>query len=868
MRVSAVDFIKVFNPSATACVPWRVFSPLMSHFPVVPPPGPPAAEPGGGFVRRHLFDYTPAAVRLWCGIAVPGAAALAWALWHVLAMDPPALWPVGLGLLLVATAALFPLQIPRTSHSVMVADIFVFSILATLGPAAAILAAAAESVVGSWRTSKRLSSRVLNPALGMTAMAVAAAVYVFAGHLLRALGCAAATADLLAICLAAPVQGVLTTAPVMWIVALKRREPLRLAAWMTAASWVLAMGVASAFVAGLLSANAQRSGQGVLVVAAGVAFTLVLLLRYTLQQHEAERNAQEARIAQAQRESALNQQRFSAAFTHAAIGMAIVTPQGRVLQANDALCELVGRSEVMVMDNPFYAVWAEGDAALLRRHAKEVLAETETRFSMELSCHAPDGRNLWLSVHCSRYLDPGGAGPCLIYQLHDITSRQEAESRLHHIAYHDGLTNLANRSCFHERLELAVENSRTDARQRFAVMFLDLDRFKIVNDSLGHIAGNQLLREVALRLRSCVRPGDLVARLGGDEFALLVEDLQDTQQGLALAERVLQVLVQPLSINGTEVLPGASVGITFSDLGYRTVDEVLRDADLAMYEAKAAGRGRVAVFDISMHERVAEKLALESDLRNAIGEGQLTVMFQPLFTLQPFGLYGFEALARWEHPTRGPVSPAVFIALAEESGHIEQLTSWVIDHASAQLAAWLTAHPDMQHLDMHVNISGRDLSRTDLATHVQGVLQRHGLPARNLTLEITESTLMGRLDVALQTLAQLRAAGVQCSIDDFGTGYSSLAYLSTLPIDSLKIDRSFVMGMNDQPQNVEIVRAIQNLGHSLGHKVIAEGIETPEQLSTLRDMGVDIGQGYLLSRPLRADQAEGLLLTHSSALLA
>ena len=234
--------------------------------------------------------------------------------------------------------------------------------------------------------------------------------------------------------------------------------------------------------------------------------------------------------------------------------------------------------------------------------------------------------------------------------MHDITSRRLAEGELHHIAYHDSLTDLANRNCFNERLEVAVERTRLDADQRFAVLFLDLDRFKMVNDSLGHMAGNQLLHEVAQRLHHCVRPIDLVARLGGDEFAILLESLHDAESGMRLAQRVLDVLSQPLSIHGTEVVPGASVGITFSDLGYRTVDEVLRDADLAMYEAKAGGRGRVVMFDSSMHEKVAEKLALESDLRHAIGEGQLSVHFQPLFELEPYRLIGFEALARWTHP--------------------------------------------------------------------------------------------------------------------------------------------------------------------------------------------------------------------------
>ncbi|MCY7316599.1 MAG: GGDEF domain-containing phosphodiesterase [Rubrivivax sp.] len=285
----------------------------------------------------------------------------------------------------------------------------------------------------------------------------------------------------------------------------------------------------------------------------------------------------------------------------------------------------------------------------------------------------------------------------------------------------------------------------------------------------------------------------------------------------------------------------------------------MRDADLAMYEAKAAGRGRIASFDSSMHERVAEKLVLESDLRHAIGEGQLSVHFQPLHQLQPYRIVGFEALTRWIRPQRGPISPAVFITLAEETGHIAALTSWVIEHSVAQLALWRRSEPVMAHLSMHVNISGRDLARPEFTAYVQQVLQRHGLPASQLTLEITETTLMSHLVAALKTLHELRATGVQFSIDDFNTGYSSLAYLSTLPISSLKIDRSFVIGLNEKPENVEIVRAVLNLGRSLGHQVIAEGIETAEQLATLRSLGVPVGQGYLLSRPLCADQVPALL---------
>ena len=356
-----------------------------------------------------------------------------------------------------------------------------------------------------------------------------------------------------------------------------------------------------------------------------------------------------------------------------------------------------------------------------------------------------------------------------------------------------------------------------------------------------------------------------VARLGGDEFAVLCEALAEPAHAHQVAARIGSALTQPLQVRGTEVVPGVSIGITLSDLAARSADDVLRDADLAMYEAKAAGRGRVAVFDSSMHERIADRLALEADLRHAIGEGKLSAAFQPIFDLASRQVVGLETLARWEHPTRGAVPPGVFIKLAEESGHIEAVTRWVIEHAAAQLAQWRRDEPRLERLGMNVNISGRDLADPTLVTHVQAVLAKHALPAALLTLEITESTLMSRLDTALSTLRALRQLGIRFSIDDFGTGYSSLAYLSTLPFDSLKIDRSFVNGMADGEQNVEIVRTVLKLGHTLGKVVVAEGIETAEQLQLLQRLGVDCGQGYLLSRPLSASAARELLISRLPA---
>ena len=827
--------------------------------PASPSDLPPPRNPWTAFRRQHLFDYPAPALAAWVVITGCGLLALSWALWHTLRLPAASAGPVLLALGLSAVASNFALKLPRSAYTITVADVFIFTALATLGPAVAVLAAGVEGAIGSWRTSKRLSSRLSSPAASMAAMAVCGIAFEAAKAGLLWAGQTPEVATLAALCGAALVPFALSTSSLMAMMALKRGLPLRPLAWFADASWLAALYLGAAFAAGLVHLNAQRFGPAVLIVSAALVLGLVLLLRLHFRRQEVERAVQETQLAEAQHEAALNQQRFSAAFSHAAIGMAIVRPCGGILQVNEALCTLLGRAPATLVDQPFCSVLHAGDMALFRRHAEAVAARPDEAFSMELRVQGPAGDDLWVAVHCSQYDDPGGNGPCLIYQLHDITSRHLAESRLHHIAFHDGLTDLANRHCFNERLEVAVEQSRLDAERRFAVLFLDLDRFKIVNDSLGHMAGNELLREVAQRLGTCVRPNDLVARLGGDEFAILLEDLHDPGMGQRVAQRVLEALSQPLAINGVEVVPGASVGITFSDLGYRTVDEVLRDADLAMYEAKAGGRGRVALFDSAMHEKVAEKLALEGELRRAIGEGQLSVHFQPLYALSPYRLIGFEALARWDHPQRGPVSPAVFIAVAEESGHIEALTDWMIDHAVAQLAQWQQAVPGGAQLSMHVNISGRDLGRPSLVTQVQQVLQRHRPTPGTLTLEITETTLMGRLDAALPTMRALRECDVGFSIDDFGTGYSSLAYLGTLPIDSLKIDRSFVMGLHDKPQNVEIVRAVLNLGRSLGRQVIAEGIETAEQLATLRELGVPVGQGYLLSRPLRAEQVTDLL---------
>jgi diguanylate cyclase (GGDEF)-like protein/PAS domain S-box-containing protein len=535
--------------------------------------------------------------------------------------------------------------------------------------------------------------------------------------------------------------------------------------------------------------------------------------------------------------------------------MALVSTEGRVLEVNRALSMLLGRDEQDLVGRDFRSFVAAADSEHLDLQLQRVTRREVEGFCLELRCHDPRQRSLWVSLHCGFFSEVSVAQPSLIIQALDVTLRRHAESRLQYMAYHDGLTNLANRSRLQDALARAIESFRADPTRHFSLMYLDFDRFKLINDSMGHSAGDQFLIKAAQRLKEQLRPDDVLARLGGDEFAILNEHRGSTHHAISLAERLLTVLRKPVTIEGTEISTSVSIGITFSDVGYDRPEEVLRDADLAMYKAKAAGKARYALFDASLRKRATEQLKLEVELRRAFGSDQLSLVFQPIFRLNSRGVVGFEALARWNHPELGAVSPETFIPISEESGLIGQLTQWAIARACAQLKLWQEQNPAMTELFVNVNISSRDLCEPTFAGQVREILRRFALAPSCLTLEITESMLMQHLDTAASTLASLRDSGVGLSVDDFGTGYSSLSYLSTLPISSLKIDRSFVGQLGARAADAEIVNAVVKLGAALGKRVIAEGIETPAQLERLLELGCGFGQGYLLSRPMTARAA-------------
>jgi diguanylate cyclase (GGDEF)-like protein/PAS domain S-box-containing protein len=546
-----------------------------------------------------------------------------------------------------------------------------------------------------------------------------------------------------------------------------------------------------------------------------------------------------------------SEERFRSAFDHAAVGMALVALDGRILRGNRALSGMLDRSETGLVGQQLEQLIHADDLDAYGLHRRALLGGGCHASAVELRLHGRRAEVVWVQLNASVVQDERRAPLYLVVQMLDVTERRRSEERLRRVAHFDALTGLANREQLGDHLTRAVAVARR-RHGTLGVLFVDLDEFKRVNDSLGHRAGDDLLMTAAQRIREAVRDTDLVARWGGDEFVVVAESPGDDEQLASLARRVLAALVKPVSLGEHDASVTASVGIATWPRGGATASELLASADAAMYAAKEAGKNRFAFALPEQGSALLEQLRLEHALRYAVAHDELRLRYQPI--VRGGRIRSVEALLRWQHPQRGLLSPAAFIAQAEKTGVIVPLGIWVLETACAQVASWRRG--GASDLGLAVNLSARQLREPDLVAQVERVLERTGLPPGALELEITESCLMSDGGGSVSALEALRARGVGIAVDDFGTGYSSLAYLRRLPLDRLKIDRSFVSEVPGEPGGEAILRAIVSLARNLDLGVVAEGVETEAQLAFVNSLGCNEVQGFLLWPPLAAEELE------------
>jgi diguanylate cyclase (GGDEF)-like protein/PAS domain S-box-containing protein len=565
-------------------------------------------------------------------------------------------------------------------------------------------------------------------------------------------------------------------------------------------------------------------------------------------------SARQILIEQARRQS---EERYRRLFESSRDAIYMTTQDGSFADANNAMLELFGYSRVELLQRTKHDVYVDPtDFVRFQKELERVgsIRQHEVRFKRK------DGTVIDCLMSAS--VQRGDDGTIIGYQgiIIDITERKQLEAHLAHSAFHDSLTGLPNRALYIDRLERLVRHAKRRPDERFGVLFLDLDRFKIVNDTLGHAYGDALLVAVARRLELCVRAEDTVARFGGDEFAVLLDSIRDSGDATRVAERILLELSAPFKLHDQEVQTHCSVGIALNYTGSEQSDALLRDADRAMYRAKTSGRGRYEVFDPQQHRAAVQQLQIESELRRALQQREFVLVYQPVIDLQQSRLAGFEAFVRWRHPQRGMVGPSEFIAVAEETGLILQIGWWVLEEACRQIRHWEIAYPDqIGETTVSVNLSGRQFYQSDLIQHVDEILHEAGATPERLRLEVSERDVMANAEASIRVLSELRARGINISVDDFGTGFSSLSYLQRFSITTLKIDRSFVQGM--QTGGTGLVNSILALGRSLGVTALAEGVETAEEANILRTLGTRYAQGYFFSEPVDADRASRFIET-------
>jgi diguanylate cyclase (GGDEF)-like protein/PAS domain S-box-containing protein len=793
---------------------------------------------------------------------------------------------LGLGYLLLVVVTLglgsrIIVPIPGSKGQISVSDTFILLSLLLYGVEASVLLAGADALVSSTRVSRRKFLIAFNSAVflcatlttGMTLRALFGNVQVFTANEFS-------PAFLLALSVMGLAQYVMNSGLVATAVALRAGEPIG-ETWQKNFLWTSITYFAGAFAAGIIAKLAGTLGLFAFMATAPIIAIIYLTYRTYLKNVEAaaaqaelaQKNveqlnqhiAEQQRISNALKES---EEHFRTAFDHA-VGMALVSTDFRWLEVNESLRSLLGYSQGELQNISFREIIYRDDLGDSLVKMQEVIDGIIDTFQLESRYVHKDGHLIWVLSSASVVRKDDGSARHLVFQVQNISGRKEAEEQIRHAAYHDALTNLPNRTLLSDRMSMAIERAKRSTTFKFAVLFIDLDRFKVVNDTMGHETGDKLLIELSHRLKQCVRTIDTVARLGGDEFAVLLDGIVSDKRVIEIADRIQKLLSEPFHLDGQDFFTTASIGIAFSSSLYESPDDVLRDADTAMYRAKANGKARYEIFDTAMHTFGVEALRLENDLRRGIERGEVTCFYQPIVELRTGSLVGFEALARWKHPERGLIQPDAFIRLAEETGLIVPLGMKILEEACLQLRAWQTIAKTEKPLVMSVNLSAKQFAQKGVVEAIRKLIRDAKVKPSCIHLEITESILMENAQGAIDTLADFKAIGVKLSIDDFGTGYSSLSYLHTFPFDAVKIDRSFVSRMTTDLNSRSIVETIITLGEKLGKSIIAEGVETDQHVAMLSEFACGYGQGYLFSRPIDKDAAsEYILVCRQSADLA
>jgi len=751
-----------------------------------------------------------------------------------------------LALFTITVSSRLTIEMPRFNSHISVSDIFVFLTLLLYGGEFAVLLAAAEATTSAWRFCSRKSTVLFNAAT--MAISTSAVVWILKAFGLFTVSQPHGRADnrqsfIIALSLIALTQFLVNTGLASVYRTIRDQIPLW-ETWKSKYIWTFFSYFIGAASAGLLVQIADVMGLGVLIASFPVIFFVFLSYRMYLKNVEisiqhAEQAEQYANTLETQA-SALreSEERFRSAFDYAPIGIGLVSSTGKWLKVNRALTEILGYSKEDLLAMDFQSVIQPDDLGVTLVKVHELVSGKIANWQMEQRYLHKTGCTVWTSWSVSAASESDGPQPNLIFQLQDITDKKLAEAKLQHEATHDALTGLPNRAFFMNRLDEALDKSREIRDFKVSVLFIDLDRFKYVNDSLGHLVGDDLLREIASRLTECMRPADI-----------LVQGKYDLNEVTRIAERIQKKFAIAFDLRGHEVYSSASIGILHASEKHKVSEDIMRDADIAMHE----------VFDEEMHSAAKEVLQLETELRRTVEREEIEVYYQPIYALSTGTIDSVEALARWNHPSLGEISPGKFIPLAEEIGLIDKLCEQVLRRGCREIGS-LKQELGNIPLSISINLSCRQFGQPTLVKSIEAILDETGFSPRDLKLEITESVFFEHSERAVEMLTKLRALGTEIDIDDFGTGYSNLSYLMKLPISKLKIDRSFISMIDSDGGNDQIVRAIVTLARNLGLGVIAEGIETESQLRILTQLECEGGQGFFFAEPMTYKQLRAFLL--------